>query len=108
MKVFEIVPADFFSVLVSPNREIYADALMKLYEMFQSEINIRLKAFLAEVELLLEDRQSAFSRAQARKNRLDRPRIPRRLLYGDHHSKHLRHHRDAYAQGADRRERRGV
>lgn len=57
MKVFEIVPADFFSVLVSPNREIYADALMKLYEMFQSEINIRLKAFLAEVELLLEDRE---------------------------------------------------
>ena len=86
MKVFKIVPADFFSVLVSPNREIYADALMKLYEMFQSEINIRLKAFLAEVELLLEDR---------------RPRIPRRLLYGDHYSEHLRHHRDAYAQGAD-------
>ena len=57
LKVFEIVPADFFSVLVSPNREIYADALMKLYEMFQSEINIRLKAFLAEVELLLEDRE---------------------------------------------------
>ena len=56
MKVFEIVPGDFFSVLVSPNREIYADALMKLYEMFQSEINIRLKAFLAEVEILLEDR----------------------------------------------------
>ena len=45
MKVFEIIPGDFFSVLVSPNREIYVDALMKLYEMFQSEINIRLKAF---------------------------------------------------------------
>ena len=57
MKVFETVPADFFSVLVSPNREIYVDALMKLYEMFRTEINIRLKAFLAEVELLLEDRQ---------------------------------------------------
>lgn len=57
MKVFEIVPADFFSVLVSPNREIYADALMKLYEMFQTEINIRLKSFLAELEILLEDRE---------------------------------------------------
>ena len=56
MKVFEIVPADFFSVLVSPNREIYVEALMKLYEMFQNEINIRLKAFLTEVEILLEDR----------------------------------------------------
>ncbi len=56
MKVFEIIPGDFFSVLVSPNREFYVDALMKLYEMFQSEINIRLKAFLTEVEILLEDR----------------------------------------------------
>ena len=56
MKVFEIIPGDFFSVLVSPNREIYVDALMKLYEMFQSEINIRLKAFLTEIEILLEDR----------------------------------------------------
>ena len=45
----EIIPADFFSVLVSPNREIYAEALMKLYEMFRTEINIRLKSFLAEV-----------------------------------------------------------
>ena len=57
MKLFEIIPADFFSVLVSPNREIYADALMKLYEMFRTEINIRLKSFLAEVEILLEDRE---------------------------------------------------
>lgn len=56
MKVFEIIPSDFFSVLVSPNREIYVDALMRLYDMFQSEINIRLKAFLNEVEILLEDR----------------------------------------------------
>ncbi len=57
MKVFKTVPTDFFSVLVSPNREIYADALAKLYEMFQTAINIRLKDYLAEVELLLEDRQ---------------------------------------------------
>ena len=57
MKLFEIIPADFFSVLVSPNREIYAEALMKLYEMFRTEINIRLKSFLAEVEILLEDRE---------------------------------------------------
>lgn len=57
MELFKIVPADFFSVLVSPNREIYVDALMKLHEMFRLEINIHLKAFLSEVELLLEDRQ---------------------------------------------------
>ena len=58
MKVFELIPADFFSVLVSPNREIYADALMKLYEMFQTEINIRLKSFLAELEILRFRRKS--------------------------------------------------
>ena len=44
-------------MLVSPNREIYADALTKLYEMFQTEINIRLKSFLAELEILLDDRE---------------------------------------------------
>lgn len=57
MNIFSTVPADFFSVLVSPNRELYVDALMKLYEMFNQEINIYLKDFLSKVELLLEDRQ---------------------------------------------------
>ena len=57
MNVFEIVPADFFSVLVSPNRELYVEALMKLYEMFNAEINIRLKDYLSEIELLLENKR---------------------------------------------------
>lgn len=56
MKLFEIIPADFFSVLVSKNREIYVDALMKLYEMFNYDINIKLKDYLNELTALLEDR----------------------------------------------------
>ena len=57
MNVFNIIPANFFSVLVSQNREIYVDVLMNLYELFEEEINIRLKAFLAEIELILENRE---------------------------------------------------
>ena len=56
MKLFEIIPADFFSVLVSSNREVYVDALMKLYEMFNDDINIKLKDYLNELAALLEDR----------------------------------------------------
>lgn len=56
MKLFEIIPSDFFSVLVSSNREIYVDALMKLYEMFNYDINIKLKDYLSELTDLLEDR----------------------------------------------------
>ena len=57
MNVFNIIPANFFSVLVSQNREIYVDVLLNLYELFEEEINIRLKAFLAEIELILENRE---------------------------------------------------
>ena len=57
MNVFNIIPANFFSVLVSQNRAIYVDVLMNLYELFEEEINIRLKAFLAEIELILENRE---------------------------------------------------
>lgn len=57
MKLFEIIPADFFSVLVSSNREIYVDALMKLYEMFNDDINIRLKDYISELSELIQDRE---------------------------------------------------
>lgn len=57
MNVFNIIPSNFFSVLVSQNREIYVEVLMNLYELFEEEINIRLKAFLAEIELILENRE---------------------------------------------------
>ena len=34
MKLFEAVHPDLFSVLASPNRELYADALEVLYEAY--------------------------------------------------------------------------
>ena len=34
MRLFEAVPSDLFSVLASPNRELYADALDVLYEVY--------------------------------------------------------------------------
>ena len=47
MAVFDILPGNFFSVLVSPNREIYVEALLLLHQMFQFELNIKIK-FLIE------------------------------------------------------------
>lgn len=81
MKVFDVIPADFFSVLVSPNREIYVDALMKLYEMFNSEINIKLKEYLNEIVLLLEDREYLIEDNDADEvEGLDSPRGKARLI----------------------------
>ena len=34
MKLFEALPKELFSVLASPNRELYADALDVLYAAF--------------------------------------------------------------------------
>jgi hypothetical protein len=56
MKFFELVPGNFFSVLTSPNREIYYEALMSLHELFKYEIDIRLDDYLAAVSGILEDR----------------------------------------------------
>lgn len=57
MKLFEIVPANFFSILVSPNREIYVDALMILHEEFKEKLNIKVEDYLSSLIFLLEDRQ---------------------------------------------------
>ncbi|MDR0948363.1 MAG: DUF5716 family protein [Lachnospiraceae bacterium] len=55
MKLFEIVPANFFSILASGNREIYYNALMLLHESFQTELNIRLDDFRSALIAHLED-----------------------------------------------------
>lgn len=57
MKFFDIIPSGFFSVLVSKNKEIYVDALMILHEMFKYAVNIRLKSYISELVLMLEDRE---------------------------------------------------
>lgn len=40
MKLFDAVPSELFSVLASPNRVIYSDALDVLYEAYQAELKI--------------------------------------------------------------------
>ncbi len=40
MKLFDAVPSDLFSILASPNRVIYSDALDVLYEAYQEGLKI--------------------------------------------------------------------
>ena len=40
MKLFEIIPSELFSILASPNRGLYADALDVLYEAYQENLKI--------------------------------------------------------------------
>ena len=40
MKLFEIIPNELFSILASPNRGLYADALDVLYEAYQENLKI--------------------------------------------------------------------
>jgi len=56
LKLFDVVPGNFFSVLSSSNREIYFDALMILHEMFKFELNIRVDDFISSLISILEDR----------------------------------------------------
>jgi len=40
MNIFNVIPTDLFSILASPNRAIYSDALMVLYDAFHENFNI--------------------------------------------------------------------
>lgn len=40
MKLFDAIPNDLFSVLASPNRELYADALDVLYAAYQENLKV--------------------------------------------------------------------
>lgn len=56
MGIFDVFPSSFFSVLTSKNREIYADALLLLHQMFQFELNVKVDDYLADLIALQEDR----------------------------------------------------
>lgn len=56
MKLFDVVPENFFSILSSANRELYFDALMILHEMFKFELNIRVDDYISSLISILEDR----------------------------------------------------
>ena len=55
MKLFDLVPGNFFSILASGNREIYYEAIMVLHELFRFELNIRVDDFLSALIAILED-----------------------------------------------------
>lgn len=56
MSVFDVLPSNFFSVLVSTNREIYVEALLLLHQMFQFELNIRVDDYISALISLQEDK----------------------------------------------------
>lgn len=55
MKLFEVVPHDLFSVLSSPNRALYADALEILYSAYQSQLKIHEESLFTMLRGNLED-----------------------------------------------------
>ena len=57
MALFNIIPHNFFSILASPNKEIYIDALMLLHRMFQYEINVELDDYVYGLISIIEDRE---------------------------------------------------
>ncbi|MDO5389367.1 MAG: DUF5716 family protein, partial [Clostridia bacterium] len=57
MAVFDIIPANFFSVLVSGNREIYVEAILLLHQMFKFELNIRVDDYISALISLQEDKE---------------------------------------------------
>jgi len=56
MNLFEAIPGNFFSVLSSKNKELYADALMILNRLFHYELIIKTSDFIAALIDLLENR----------------------------------------------------
>ena len=54
MHLFEIVPEELFSLLASPNRHIYSDALMVLYDAFRENLRISKSSFFSMLRSRLE------------------------------------------------------
>jgi hypothetical protein len=51
-----VVPANFFSILASGNREIYVEALMLLHRNIKYELNIRVDDYVSQLVSILEDK----------------------------------------------------
>lgn len=63
MRLFEAVPSELFSVLASPNRELYADALDVLYEAYGDNLKISENTYYSMLRSRLENQlvQADFS-----------------------------------------------
>ena len=55
MKLFDLVPQNFFSVLASKNKEIYLDALLVLHHLFKQAINVDLEEYVSVLVANMED-----------------------------------------------------
>ncbi len=55
MHLFDVVPSELFSILASPNRLIYSDALAVLYDAFRENLKIRKSTFYTMIRSRLED-----------------------------------------------------
>ena len=56
MNLFDTIPVNFFSVLSSKNKELYADALMRLHHLFQHELNIKTSDYISVLIELIDNR----------------------------------------------------
>ena len=54
MKLFEQIPSELFSVLSSPNKELYADALGVLYTAYQDNLKLPEKTLYSMIRGKLE------------------------------------------------------
>ena len=54
MKLFEVVPSELFSVLASPNRILYADALEVLYNAYRENLKIPEEIFYSMLRAKME------------------------------------------------------
>lgn len=54
MNLFEVVPGDLFSILASPNRKLYADALEVLYVAYRENLKIPEETFYSMLRQKLE------------------------------------------------------
>jgi hypothetical protein len=55
MHLFNVLPDDLFSILASPNRLIYSDALSVLHDAFRENLKIQKNTFYAMIRSRLED-----------------------------------------------------
>lgn len=53
-KLFDIIPEELFSVLASPNKRLYADALMVLYTAYQEKLKITVNDLYSMLRSTLE------------------------------------------------------
>lgn len=54
MKLFDAVPSELFSILASPNRSLYADALDVLYEAYRENLKVPEETFYSMLRSRLE------------------------------------------------------